>query len=99
MPDEKRKRWVVFDPEEPPEFFATAGEAKNHAEGILQEYRERAVDGWDEEVTVIEWGEYIVHEEVQETSRTPADEGCEFDDYLEYGLVPVTPRRSEGEGE
>jgi len=80
--------FVVFDPQDGPEFFDTAEEAKARAEEILEDYKERSSDGWDEEVEDLHWGEYVVREEATQTVCEPAPEGSQFDEIWDYELRP-----------
>jgi hypothetical protein len=82
----QKSKFVVFDPEEPPEFFDTEKEAKDHAEFVLDQYRDMSIDGWAEEVTQIEWGEYICRERVTQTVCEPAEEGSEFEEVWNFEL-------------
>jgi len=86
-------RFFVYDPECGFETYTTAKEAEEAAEGILEEYRDNAGDGWDECVASLCWGE--IREQVVQTDRRPAPEGSSFDEYWDFGLKPVVPDESE----
>ncbi len=77
-------RYFVNDPEDGVEFFDTEQEARDHAEHVLQQYRDLSVDGWDECVTWICWGE--VKERVVQTICRPAEQGSGVDEYWDFGL-------------
>lgn len=79
--------WFSYDPEDGFERHAT--EARATAERTLDMERDNAGDGWSECVEEICYGR--VCGEVRQTSRTPADEGSEFDEMVDYGLVGVEP--------
>lgn len=81
-------RFFVYDPECGFETYATAKEAEEAAEGILEAYRDDAGDGWDECVTNLCWGE--IREQAVQTDCNPAPEGSAFDEYWDFGLVSVT---------
>lgn len=67
----------------------TAEEARQTAEEDLQWQRDRADDGWDDEVELICWGE--VRQQVTMISTQPTPNG-RFDSLDEYGLVdPANP--------
>lgn len=88
----KTKSWMVFDYDAGCEFFETEEEAKDHAEALLDSYREDACDGWDEGV------EQIVVAKVTGKISDPIDTeikkgdmhyGGEFDFHRDYKFVTV----------
>lgn len=89
------QRFVVFDPEDGPEWFETADAAKAHAETILEAERDKSVDGWNEEVTEICWGEFVCLGEVVRTKCEKAEEGSEFDEWWDFELKSTPSQQSE----
>jgi hypothetical protein len=89
------QRFVTFDPQDGPEWFETADEAKAHAEHLLDMYRDDCGDGWDEEVDTIHWGEYTCLGEVVQTKCESAPEGSEFDEYWDFELKSTPNAESE----
>lgn len=57
MGERKVKKYFGYDPENGFETFHTAEEAKNYAQGSIDDYRGISCDGWSEEVENVCWGE------------------------------------------
>lgn len=55
--EESQKNYFGFDPESGFETFHTAEEAKNYAQGSMDDYRGISCDCWPEEVENVCWGE------------------------------------------
>lgn len=89
------QRFVVFDPEDGPEWFDTADAAEAHAETILEAERDLSADGWSEEVTGICWGEFVCLGEVVQTKCEKAEEGSEFDEWWDFDLKSTPSQQSE----
>ena len=85
-----KRQWVVFDPQDGPEFFDTPEQAKEHATEIMEAYRDDCnQDGWDESVTDLSWGEYIPHQQAVQTRCEPAPPGSEYEEYWDFDLRDV----------
>lgn len=96
-------RWFCFDGETY-STFATAKEAQDEAENAIEGYRDRAPEGWAEEVIYVAWGEII--EAARETlihehdAMCRDEDGCrysfDFDRHVDYYLAPLAPLDGEG---
>lgn len=81
-------KYFSYEPEYGLEFHKDKESAIRRAESTLEEHRDNASEGWDEDsVKAICWGE--VSAAVVETKRYPAPEGSEWDEFIEFGLEPV----------
>lgn len=82
-------RFFSYCPECGFDTHPTAETATLAAEDHLEHYRDKAGDGWSEDVTGICWGE--IKQEVVETERRPRtdEDNCdpEFDEIVDFGLV------------
>jgi hypothetical protein len=84
-------QFYSYDPEEGFEIHDTAEQAKAAAQALMQIYEDCAPsDGWHEDQEALCWGELKQIENAQVTKRRPGnpDDGEEFDEYLEYALLP-----------
>lgn len=70
------------------EFHDTEDAARKAADSALEQERDNASEGWGENVTQICFG--VVLGRVTETSRRPATEGKDYDEEVEYELLPET---------
>lgn len=94
-------QWYSIDPEHGIEVWGTLEEAKAAAESSLEYYRDRASDGWHEQMEAIEWGELIPHgfaKEVDRVEREDDETGlCErigADYRCDYVLESCEPSRA-----
>ena len=78
-------KFYAYEPENGIEYFETEKEAKEKAEEMLEDYRDMAVDGWDDCVNDLSWG--TVNERCYQTSCKKAPEDSEFDEIWEFDLV------------
>lgn len=87
----RKLRFFSYDPNVGFRFHATAREAQEDADTILQYYRDEARDCWSKDVENLCWGEIV--ERVRVTHCRPPMEGepYEWDEFREYGLAPVRP--------
>lgn len=67
--------------------FDTEQEAKDCAEGMMEDHSAGAVDGWPEGMANIEWGRLVPHARAVCIKEEPAPEGSEFDSIQEWKLV------------
>lgn len=88
------KRFFSFDPEGDFELHDTAEQAQAAAQSSLDQYRDEAPDGWNENVDRVCWGE--IREQVVETMRRPYDPKQDFfmdpecECVVDYGLVAAS---------
>jgi hypothetical protein len=80
-------KWFSYDPAVGFDTHDTEQEAKASAEESLQEYRDHAGDGWDDDVNHVCWGQ--VREVSAMTEERIAPEGSEFDFTCDYVLREV----------
>ena len=94
------KQWYSYDPEYGFEVYGSAKEAQEAAEASIDHYRDRASDGWHEDMLAIEWGELVCHghaKEVDRVNREDDDTGlCErlgVDYRCDYVIENVSEKR------
>lgn len=82
-------KFFAYDPETGFETFETAEQAKKHAEECIDWYRGESIDGWDEQIDQVCWGEIKAKAtQVGLRKSTEDDETC-CDMYCDYELKDV----------
>lgn len=80
-------QWYSIDPKHGVEVWATKEEAIAAAESSLEYYRDRASDGWHEDMESIEWGQLIPYASAKEVDRVEREDdetglcerlGCDY---------------------
>lgn len=82
------KTWFSYDPYG--DGFVThetEAEARTAAEKALEAERDNAHEGWSTVVEDICWGK--IRGRVIESERRPAEEGENFDEFVDYALADV----------
>jgi hypothetical protein len=87
--EDKTTRWYVYDPEHGLETHDTEEAARDDAEQLLEEYRDRSPDGWHEDMAALQWGRLVPYQWACEVDRREAPEGSEHDYLCDYQLVTV----------
>lgn len=85
--------WYSYDPERGYETFGSPEEAERDAGECLEHHRDKSADGWNEDVSSIEWGLLVPYGEAQMCDKKDAEEGSDFDYLCDYRLTAVKDRR------
>jgi hypothetical protein len=86
--------WYYIDPEDGIELCLNYEKAKEGAVNALQSYD----DGWHEDMERLQWGRLVPFESAIITSRRKPDpelgDDMDFDEYIDYELLPVYDARA-----
>ncbi len=90
-------KFFAYCPETGFETFETKEEAQEHAEACLEDFRERAEEGWDEAVRNVCWGELKQTAQLTTIMTAEAAErlniGCACDEFWDFSLECVEDRK------
>jgi hypothetical protein len=94
-----QRSWYYIDPEDGIELCLNHENAKEGAVNALQYSKDCAYDdGWHEGMERLQWGRLVPFESAVITARSKPDpelgDDTDFDEYIDYDLVPVYDARA-----
>jgi hypothetical protein len=88
--DEEAWQWYSYCPEDGIELHSGKELAQKAAQEIMGNYAKAAhSDGWHEDMESVSWGMLLPVEQAQVVECTEAEPDSEFDEWIQYELVPA----------